>query len=216
MADQVSDDYASSDLTPRMKTALEFTDHMLLRPGPLPAALQAEVEDAFDQGELVELALGLGLFHGFSKMLIALGLEPDQMDTTVLPTPAPSGRDTSATAGDPRAEVLAARPDLRARWEHMARLLAGLDALPAGGVEVIDSRSAALVGAPWGGPVAGDDELQALLAELTELFMIDVRAIDSQRIDDLREAVGDAGVVQAVMTMAVSDGIARTAVTLGD
>ena len=64
--------------------------------------------------------------------------------------------------------------------------------------------------------MAGDDELQALLAELTELFMIDVRAIDSQRIDDLREAVGDAGVVQAVMTMAVSDGIARTAVTLGD
>jgi hypothetical protein len=26
---------------------------------------------------------------GFSKMMIVLGLEPEQMDTTILPTPAP-------------------------------------------------------------------------------------------------------------------------------
>ncbi len=187
---------------------------MLLSPGPLPAALRSEVDAAFDPGELVELGLGLGLFHGFSKMLIALGLEPDAMDTTVLPTPAPLGLDGPQVPPDVRAEVLAPRPDLRERWEHMASMLAGLDGLPATGVDAIDSRAAALLGAPWGGSVDVDDDLHRLLVELTELFLIDVRAIRQEQIEALRAVAGDAGVVQAVMTMAVSDGIARTAVTL--
>lgn len=214
MADEVSDDFAASALPARSKTSLEFTDHMLLRPGPLPSPLRSEVDAAFDPGELVELGLGLGLFHGFSKMLIALGLEPDQMDTTVLPTPAPLGLEAVGGGTDPRAEVLAPRPDLRARWEHMAAQLDSLNALPASAVAAIDKRAAALLGAPWGAAVEADDDLHRLIVELTELFLIDVRSIDRSRIDALAAAVGDAGVVQAVMAMAVSDGIARTTVTL--
>lgn len=219
MADEVSDGFAASALPARFKTALEFTDHMLVRPGPLDQPLRDQVTAAFDPGELVELALGLGLFHGFSKMLIALGLEPEEMDTTVVPTPAPLSRDAAPGGLDPRADVLAPRPDLRARWEHMASELAAMDALPATAVQAIDRRAAALLGAPWGttgGEVSVDDELHALVTELTELFLIDVRAIEPARVDALRAAVGDAGVVQAVMTMAVSDGIARVGVTLGD
>ena len=216
MADEVSDDFASSALPARSKVSLEFTDHMLLRPGPLPRALRAEVDEMFDAAELVELGLGLGLFHGFSKMLIALGLEPDEMDTTVLPTPAPLGIDAPGGGTDPRAAVLAPRPDLRARWEHMATQLATLAALPASAVAAIDTRAAALLGAPWGGAVAADDDLHRLVVELTELFLIDVRAIGPGHIAALRDAVGDAGVVQAIMAMAVSDGIARTTVTLAD
>ena len=41
----------------------------------------------FDDGELAELALGVGLFFGLSKVLVALGLEPESMPTTVLPAP---------------------------------------------------------------------------------------------------------------------------------
>ena len=37
--------------------------------------------------EIAELALGVGLFMGMSKVLITLGLEPESMETTVLPTP---------------------------------------------------------------------------------------------------------------------------------
>ncbi len=37
--------------------------------------------------EVVESMLALGLFVGFSKMMIALGLEPDGMETTVWATP---------------------------------------------------------------------------------------------------------------------------------
>jgi len=51
--------------------------------GEQKAALVAE----FDNGELAELALGVSLFFGLSKVLIALGLEPETMPTTVLPTP---------------------------------------------------------------------------------------------------------------------------------
>ncbi len=57
-------------------------------PRPPSEAEAADLAGHFDPVEQTELALGLGLFHGFSKMLIALGLEPEHMDTTVLPTPA--------------------------------------------------------------------------------------------------------------------------------
>ena len=216
MADEVDDEFAESSLPDRWKTSLAFTDHMLQSPGPMPTELRTEVGDSFDDGELVELALGLGLFHGFSKMLIALGLEPDQMDTTVLPTPAPMTGEAPEGGDDPRAAVLAPRPDLRARWEHMASLLAGLDGLPPSAMQAIDARAAALLGAPWAAQVDADDDLHALVTELTELFLIDVRAIQPSHIAALRDAAGDRGVVQAVMGMAVADGIARTAVTLGD
>ena len=41
----------------------------------------------YSDAEIAELALGVGLFLGMSKVLITLGLEPEGMDTTVLPTP---------------------------------------------------------------------------------------------------------------------------------
>jgi hypothetical protein len=47
----------------------------------------AELRDEFTADELDDLALAMALFHGVSKVLIALGCEPEQMDTTVLPTP---------------------------------------------------------------------------------------------------------------------------------
>jgi alkylhydroperoxidase family enzyme len=46
-------------------------------------ALKAHFSDA----EIVELALGVGLFLAMSKVLINLGLEPESMPTTLIPTP---------------------------------------------------------------------------------------------------------------------------------
>ena len=71
----------------RHKTALLLADAFLAVSGPPSVDEQRRLRGEFPDPELVELGLGLALFHGFSKMLIALGLEPDQMDTTVLPTP---------------------------------------------------------------------------------------------------------------------------------
>jgi hypothetical protein len=44
-------------------------------------------EAEFDDAQREELGIGLALFHGFSKVLIALGCEPEEMDTTILTTP---------------------------------------------------------------------------------------------------------------------------------
>lgn len=53
----------------------------------MSAEVRARFEAVFDAGERTEVGIGLALFHGFSKALIALGCEPDEMDTTVLATP---------------------------------------------------------------------------------------------------------------------------------
>lgn len=33
------------------------------------------------------MGVGLALFHGVSKMIVALGCEPEEMQTTIQPTP---------------------------------------------------------------------------------------------------------------------------------
>lgn len=189
---------------------------MLTSPGPMPEPLAAEVTAAFDTEELVELALGLGLFHGFSKMLIALGREPDEMETTILDTPAPVSPTVSGGEPDPRADVLARREDLRERWLVMAGSLHGLPGLAEEQRELIDRRVATLVGAPWAGPIAPQNEVEALLAELAELFVIDVRALTPDRLQALGGAAGEDAIVPVIFELAVADGIARCAATISD
>ena len=72
--------------------ALTLTDDIIGLPGRLGQDSWRELRESFTEAELLEMAMGVGLFMGMSKVLITLGLEPDEMDTTVLPTPgAPSG-----------------------------------------------------------------------------------------------------------------------------
>lgn len=67
--------------------ALNLTDDIIGLPGRLNSDQLRELRQHFSEAEILEIALGVGLFMGMSKVLITLGLEPDQMDTTVLPTP---------------------------------------------------------------------------------------------------------------------------------
>ena len=67
--------------------ALALTDALIGAPGTLPHALQEQLRQHYSEADLVELGLGVGLFLGMSKVLIALGLEPENMPVTVLPTP---------------------------------------------------------------------------------------------------------------------------------
>jgi len=84
---RIDDDYASADeLTEREKIAIRFTDHFLRDPGALTDTDRVELLQHFDSGELVELAAGVALFMGFSKIAVALG-PPPEMPTTVVPTP---------------------------------------------------------------------------------------------------------------------------------
>lgn len=199
-------------------TALRFTDHMLTSPGPLPDDLEAEVARRFVTAERIELGVGLGLFHGFSKMLIALGLEPDEMATTVLPTPEALGLDVAAPDwDDPHVALMRGRDDLAARWQHMASQLADVAALPRPVHERARHRLADLYGITWAGRgedvVPPDDVIAAAVDEAAELFAIDVRALDAAVLARLRDAVGADGLVPLIMTLAVYDGIYRYAAT---
>ncbi len=67
--------------------ALGFADAYLAADGPMSDAVAAAFGAEFDADQQTEIGVGLALFHGFSKVLIALGCEPTEMDTIELPTP---------------------------------------------------------------------------------------------------------------------------------
>ncbi|MEQ8859099.1 MAG: hypothetical protein RIC56_10650 [Pseudomonadales bacterium] len=84
--EQIVDGYEQK-LGPRQAAALKLTD-AIISPAPgLDEAALAELRARFDDAEIAEMALGVGLFHGMSKVLICLGLEPQEMDLTILKTP---------------------------------------------------------------------------------------------------------------------------------
>ncbi len=88
-ADRIVDGYERT-LPERETAALELTDAIIGVPKLLDAAVRARLRAHFSDAEIVELALGVGLFLGMSKVLINLGLEPESMPVTVLPTPGSS------------------------------------------------------------------------------------------------------------------------------
>ena len=83
----VDNGYAESELSDRHKLAIRFTDAVLAAAGPADPALVADMRSEFDDAEIAELATGVALFHGFSKLLITLGLEPEEKATIVARTP---------------------------------------------------------------------------------------------------------------------------------
>jgi hypothetical protein len=56
-------------------------------PAPLSQDQIENLRKHYTPAELVELSLGVGLFLGMSKVLITLGLEPEDMPVTVIPAP---------------------------------------------------------------------------------------------------------------------------------
>jgi len=66
---------------------LQLTDAIIGNPHGLSEDVKEQLRRDFNPAEIVELALGVGLFLGMSKVLINLGLEPESMPVTVIPTP---------------------------------------------------------------------------------------------------------------------------------
>lgn len=198
---------------------MRFADRFVLSPGPASADQQADLDEHFSPGEQTELALGLGLFHGFSKMLILLGLEPAEMDTTVLPTPPLPTDAAPAWSDDAHSALLAACPDLAARWAHLFAALGDDPPVQPAVLEAVRARMAQLIGATdftaaavVADPATPPELLRAAIG-MGELFVIDVRAVTDADVADLTECVGSAGVVHLATAMAVWDGIYRVAVT---
>ncbi len=84
--EQIEDGYQSV-LPEAEAAALELTDAIIGNPKTLSAEARQALKDNYTDAEIVELALGVGLFLGMSKVLINLGLEPENMPITMFPTP---------------------------------------------------------------------------------------------------------------------------------
>jgi alkylhydroperoxidase family enzyme len=84
--DGIADGYEER-FDPAEVAALRLTDAIIGDPRSLDPAVRSALAQAFTPAEIVELALGVGLFLGMSKVLINLGLEPEEMPVTVIPTP---------------------------------------------------------------------------------------------------------------------------------
>jgi alkylhydroperoxidase family enzyme len=67
--------------------ALQLTDAIIGNPRSLSEATRQALKANYSDSEIVEMALGVGMFMGMSKVLINLGLEPEDMPVTIVPTP---------------------------------------------------------------------------------------------------------------------------------
>ncbi len=89
VVDDITDGYESSArLTDAEKAALKFTDALIHDPELLNRDAKAALQRHLTPAQIAELGLGVTLFLALAKALITMGLEPEVMDRTVLPTPA--------------------------------------------------------------------------------------------------------------------------------
>jgi hypothetical protein len=205
--------------------ALAFADRFINAPAPASDGDAAALAAHFDAKDRTELALAVGLFHGFSKLLIGMGLEPQQMDTTVLPTPQFTTAVPDVDVSDRHAALLADHPDLARRWMHVWQAIATFEGgVDHGVIERCRVRIATLIGVDWAAPapatLPGADidpalaNLADLAVEMAELFVIDIRAITVVHRDSVVALVGMAGLTHLFVTMAMADGIYRIARTM--
>ncbi len=89
VVDDITDGYqTSAKLTDTEKAALKFTDALIHDPDLLTDDAKAALQRHLTPAQIAELGLGVTLFLALAKALITMGLEPEVMDRTVLPTPA--------------------------------------------------------------------------------------------------------------------------------
>lgn len=88
IVDDIDWGYETSDkLSPAEKAVLKFTDALIHDPELLTGDAQAALRRHLSGEQIAELGLGLTLFLALAKALITMGLEPEIMGRTVLPTP---------------------------------------------------------------------------------------------------------------------------------
>tara|TARA_B100000953_G_scaffold259222_2_gene224170 strand:+ start:1334 stop:2011 length:678 start_codon:yes stop_codon:yes gene_type:complete len=213
----INGDWDASPLPADWVAALKFTDHFIMTPGPTPRHLRDTLINSFTNSQLAELAIGVGLFHGFSKMLIGLGREPEEMETTIIPTPAmPSGKiEQVASSPHEFSNLFAYIPNIEVRWRTLERSLSRMEALPPNTFNVAKTRMRNLLVAnktsePLRTPFT---ELDTLAIEMSEYFTFDVRGITSSVRSMFIERYGADALVQLLFGLALYDGVFRTEAT---
>lgn len=85
--DTIADGYEESALSDAEIAALKLTDALIGPPRTLTDGEKRALRAQFDDAQVVEISVGVALFFALSKTLIGLGLEPESMPVSVLPTP---------------------------------------------------------------------------------------------------------------------------------
>jgi len=89
VVDDITDGYETSErLTDAETAVLKFTDALIHDPELLTGDAKAALRRHLTPAQIAELGLGVTLFLALAKALITMGLEPEDMSRTVLPTPA--------------------------------------------------------------------------------------------------------------------------------
>lgn len=188
-----------------------------MTPGKLADDIKSELINSFEPEEALELSLGLGLFHGFSKLLIALGREPEEMETTVIPTPTAPEKPANfyIDSSHELAGLLAPSPNLRDRWLHLEESLWEMDAFPTAELRAIQLRIAKLLGVPdeYLPPIQVTAKADLEFTHFADSFLFDIRSITSKDTEEIRGQYGDVGLLHLMMCLAIYDGIYRVAST---
>ena len=87
IADLGGDHQHSDRLPERTKVALEWADVVLGGGHGAADDLKARLRAAFTPAEIVEITYAIGTFIGYSKQIITLGMEPENLPLLVVPTP---------------------------------------------------------------------------------------------------------------------------------
>lgn len=91
LVDLIGDGFEGTGLAERHKVVIRFVDFFLGDPHGMTADraadLRADLLAAFGPDGTVELAAGIALFMGFSKIAVTLGSVPADFPTMVIPTP---------------------------------------------------------------------------------------------------------------------------------
>jgi alkylhydroperoxidase family enzyme len=86
-ADLVWDGYDEGRLDARSVAGLRLADAVVFDPQSLTPEVREDLLREFGAEGIAELALSVGMFMSMSKVLIAFGLEPVEMETTVMHAP---------------------------------------------------------------------------------------------------------------------------------
>ena len=81
------DGAARNTLPEHLQVALTWADMLLAGGHVTDPTLEERMHQHFSEAEIVELTYAMGTFIGYGKQIMILGLEPENLPLTLVPTP---------------------------------------------------------------------------------------------------------------------------------
>ena len=220
--DEVTDDYARSPrLSAAEKAALRFTDALIFDPALFDGDARADLHRHFTPPQIAELTLAVMLFLALAKVLITLGLEPEGLAITTLPTPAGAPLSAAPLLADkaaprdpsldpPLVTMLAERPEFLEGFAQFLGALRDERLLEPALYDRLRGQIASAHGdGPPLAPSSDENERMRTLLAYADKIPFAHHAITDDEAADVRALLGDAGYVAFTVAAALFDAITR-------